>query len=1023
MDRLSKYLDSWKSADPTEFPFSDKDLVQIIEGANSTEISTHKLGVKKMLITSSATLGTIAAVIIGFFTGNPSADLPSKETASIEIFAPTAELPANSLTPPQPMRSAENTTEFVGESLQTPSPIQSVTAEPEPGSAHNSPNIGTIANSPSFNLGYQPASPRLALAPIDSSMLKQFSMMTPIPQNTPIPNSINAPQGANPFIQIPLHPESLGSSADFIPNYSLGQGYALENLPNYSSPSIPLSLEDIPDRIKLPSDFTTPPALPEEADSTEEVGLDGNPSFLYAADLIRGAERLFAAGSFSLDSANALLNPNDIFIAYADDDFSKKSFLLDSDGEYVYYVDSEIDTTIGPIRYTVAHRTQLPGDDAIGDASEFCSSFTYTEPSAPPLLSMVSSDMRNMATIPLINVKMLPPETKNKIGIENFPTERRVTMATRYSQSCNLFSRDELARAGYPLQGIALYNFSANAKGELKYSLVPYDEKSIDSIVPTAASVAFIFDTLGHYHTIASENPPLVDSIAQTYFVRELDALNKGISFDFITKLTYLDNTVLLHLDFGKSEYPISSQFVMCLNSIGFDSSKYFICTFHPFTPSLADVLQKILKIEKDSNGNIARRTGRFGRHTFGYENNVLAGGIVRDEILRAGKPLPSYQHAPKCKKTASKLADKIDCLTLSAEESKRIGVVLNGSGLSFNTEEIIDLSRLMSDTKDSLSKYGYDTTGKYILLRTKYDIDTGDYAAAKYKKQQQMDALMGEYWNRHFRELPIPYGGWKHDVYDRSCPIGATLVFNSSVPVNTDEKDVEFKNYRILCSIFKKYSSSLMGNYSSIEELLDLSYVNPNDAEDMQLRNRISKYRPQTDRLLPVELHFGDCNKENHLDYSCSIIQIWFYVDREFANLLPDRYRTTILKELDVMDRVDRGELGIGDACRELKEERSYFGLCELENSVISECRVSPVPCSVQELKVDFILTKPRDIKINLYSINSESATAGFEFKGLGAGPNSLRIDLAGVNNGVYLLEVSDGEGNNVKRKVVVAR
>lgn len=1017
MDRLNKYLDSWKSADPSEFPFSDKNLLQIIEDVNSTEISTHKFGIKKMLITSTATLGTIAAILIGLFAYNPSADLPISEATTIDAFATTTIISADSLSHSTP--KCENKTVFDEEMLQLPTQIRAETVSKESYSAQDYPALDTFSNSPRINPGNQFAPPRLTLKPIDSSLINNHRIIAR--PSKVVPHRIIFPQGANPFIHIPLHPKSVGSMADYLPNYSKGQGYRFEELPNYNSDWNPVGLEDIPERINLPDLSDQIPIDPEESDSIEEAGQEEGHEFEYAADMLRGAEHLIAAPSFSLDSANAVLNSNDIFITYADDEFAKHNFLLDSTGENIYYVDSEMDTTIGPLRYTVAQRVKLVYDDE--DTIEYCNSVSFTFPTAPALLSMVSSDMRNLTNMPLVNVKMLPPETKKKIGIENLPAERRVIMATRYSRNCNLFTRDELSRAGYPPQGIALYSFSTNANGEIKYSLLPYDTKSIDSLMPTSASVVFMFDTLGHYHTISSENHPLIDSLAQTYFVRELDALNKGITFDLIKNPSYFANIELLHLDFGKSEYPIANHFVMFINTIGFDSSRYYICSFHPFTTALADAMQEVIKIEKDSDGKIVRNAGRASNNSFGYENNVLADGIVRDGILRSGKPLPGYQRPTKCKKTDSKLADKIDCLTLSTEELKKIGVEFNERGLSFKTEEIIDLNRLMTDTKDSLTRYGYDTSGRYILLRTKYDIDTGDYTAAKYRKHQMVEMPINENLNTHFRELPIPYNGWRHDVYDCSCPIGASLVFNSSTPVDSEDYSAEIKNYQILCSIFKKYSTSLMGNYSNIEELLDLSYVNPNEPEDMQLRNRISKYRPLTDRLLPVELYFGNCDKSVPSDYSCGIVQIWFFVDREFANLLPKRYRKPILKELDVLDRVDRGELEIGEACKELKEERSYFGLCELENSVISDCRVAPVPCSLQELKVDFILTKPSDIRINLYSLNSENAAAGFEFKGLDAGPNSLRIDLSDVNNGVYLLEVSDGKGNSVKRKIVVAR
>ena len=218
--------------------------------------------------------------------------------------------------------------------------------------------------------------------------------------------------------------------------------------------------------------------------------------------------------------------------------------------------------------------------------------------------------------------------------------------------------------------------------------------------------------------------------------------------------------------------------------------------------------------------------------------------------------------------------------------------------------------------------------------------------------------------------------------------------------------------------SYFEKYIFT--NQYLDNEKVNHLGISNLDELGDMFTIDSIGKYRPSISNILPIKITLHGMmqgTKPTITDH-----YLWFYIDKNFAMKLPERYRTPILRELEIMEQIKRGELPPEMACEALKGEKSYLGICTANNPEIKNLQVYPNPVTEKTIHVKFSLDKKTKLTIALYKPNGEFVDnlndANREYN---ADNYWLTFQKPNLENGVYMLSIADDNGNRAIRKIIV--
>ncbi|MDQ1266475.1 MAG: type sorting protein [Bacteroidota bacterium] len=162
------------------------------------------------------------------------------------------------------------------------------------------------------------------------------------------------------------------------------------------------------------------------------------------------------------------------------------------------------------------------------------------------------------------------------------------------------------------------------------------------------------------------------------------------------------------------------------------------------------------------------------------------------------------------------------------------------------------------------------------------------------------------------------------------------------------------------------------------------------------------------------------NCQKIFNIPVTFLII-FWFVPTDDFLRLLPKEIEIQIRLELDLIDKLDRGEMNSAQACEALKGLPSYFGLCAEQSANIMNLSISPNPVTAHILNLKFILKETSDIIITIHDYNGNVIQA-FPSESIKAGKVEKEIRIDGkISSGIYLLSLSDDKGVRVVKRSVV--
>jgi hypothetical protein len=329
-----------------------------------------------------------------------------------------------------------------------------------------------------------------------------------------------------------------------------------------------------------------------------------------------------------------------------------------------------------------------------------------------------------------------------------------------------------------------------------------------------------------------------------------------------------------------------------------------------------------------------------------------------------------------------------IESLELTPDELKNIEITYkDGKYVSF-TQDMLDLEKTIKEypeaepmIRQKLKEFGFDDNFKKGIMRSWLYADINSTSSDGVK-----------------------YTGWDLNKPSQTLPLGVTIV-HESYTYNKYKKEYEHS-----------YSSSTNFPTSLILPELKISSAFARDSNGNLI--------PRIDRILPVKIFTGTKDSPDSSKIDFANITFWFYVNREFAELLPERYRIPILHELDIIASVESGEISPQEACIALKGEKSYFDLCKLSTVNINNLVEYPNPLRGNTINLNFQLSEPSELSIDLYSYSGEFIRNLSPYSSYKPGNLSLRLQLdQPLPEGIFMIVLSDKKGNQAIQKVVVMK
>lgn len=262
-------------------------------------------------------------------------------------------------------------------------------------------------------------------------------------------------------------------------------------------------------------------------------------------------------------------------------------------------------------------------------------------------------------------------------------------------------------------------------------------------------------------------------------------------------------------------------------------------------------------------------------------------------------------------------------------------------------------------DTVDGVVKKSYKR-----IISDKNNLDDIGMDFLEYYADWKLKYLQG------FESNIIKYHGWDKSEYSKTIPVISAFKYNGT-------------RHRY---IYQHYNSPIRLNY-----LGDFDYS----------------------KLIPLELKFGD-------SLIIEKLILWYYPTPEFINLLPERYKKVLSNELNIMSKINKGELDLNTACEKVDKE-TFFDICRFQSGVISIRSIYPNPVYQQVTTLDFELTDSRIVEINIYDLQGNFVGKVSNSMKIDKGKHTLKLNLGQLTTGIYLLGMKTDKNEFVSQRIVI--
>jgi hypothetical protein len=328
-----------------------------------------------------------------------------------------------------------------------------------------------------------------------------------------------------------------------------------------------------------------------------------------------------------------------------------------------------------------------------------------------------------------------------------------------------------------------------------------------------------------------------------------------------------------------------------------------------------------------------------------------------------------------------------IESLELTLEEISKLNIRKDSVKYYTNFQAIVDPKSMIEQFPDILptikkkfSDLGYGENFTKGIMRNEVIIDTNGISSQE-----------------------INYSGW-----DLTKPSPVLPVAVSS--------ELHYCVYNKYKNIYNSFTNNLMS-------FSDSPLLAGNNGEIFS-RDKEGHIIAQTDKLLPVRIIDGIINDKDSSKIKYRDIKFWFVINKEFAELLPDRYRIPILKELNLISSIEEGKMQETEACEILKGEKSYLDICRMGSDNISDLKIYPNPSDGQSFTVKCNFNEIGTIFVDLYD-NSGKLIGNVSKTNINSpGEQAIIVNLnEKLSAGLYLVNVSDGKSNPILKKLIVSK
>jgi hypothetical protein len=575
-----------------------------------------------------------------------------------------------------------------------------------------------------------------------------------------------------------------------------------------------------------------------------------------------------------------------------------------------------------------------------------------------------------------IDVLILNEEELNSINIKKVDCGYLFMTESSYPDY-NIKNLDEILSLGYPKKGIARMIHLVNDSDKIQLSIIKNPDWSMDE-------TPGIFPVLLNLHQ---------GNGGRTMFISTSFGSN-------ITKIPYIvpNNIIItgkLLNDIRKKIEPETeiSSIKVYYNKIENKDLKFsvpiflkvksgirtnYIMVTYLATENLIKLLPKRYKRENyDSKLNNLQLNSDLNKIRNQFQNSIAGLGDICDK-LNSTKQNNSIEQSKEIKQISS-----IEKINLTSEEAEKVGIHFNGDTISCLFEDYINKDIIPSQGIEMISNmYGYDTTKAFILLKS-------NPSMFKYPNDDE----------HKINIMPTKYDGWDYNVWSEKAAIG--IIYNTTRKVNGNT----YSSTNLQIS-----QSPLLKSDSSLNEYLEFDKIVKQDST--------GKYKPIVNNLLPINISWEQILGKDTIFHQADF---WYYIDKKFASNLPERYKIPILKELDIISKVDDGSLTPEDACKGLDGEVSYFGICKPLNNIANEIFIYPNPLTNNNLNLKFMLRNENYLAIELYNYDGKYLATLKDFTIFNKGMNNLSFELPDkIGAGVYFITLSDNRGNKAIEKFI---
>ena len=345
-----------------------------------------------------------------------------------------------------------------------------------------------------------------------------------------------------------------------------------------------------------------------------------------------------------------------------------------------------------------------------------------------------------------------------------------------------------------------------------------------------------------------------------------------------------------------------------------------------------------------------------------------------------------------------------IQSLSLSSEELKKLGIEIQLDNIAIQKKESVNLTRLDNNILNQLKNLKYDISSNNVQVNYLYKI------IKNIQKNGSNDKI----------EIVCPYSFNTEEISENTNPDYCDDFTTSPkiISVCYSKKDAANSTTKYCYITGGEHFNNSKNAQNRTNNWKDALELEP--CQDANLGIDI-KVKSNINKLISINIPFRTINSSDSKDYFNCLAQIWFYVDKDFANLLPDRYRIPLLDELEVLERVEIGALSPNQACRAIKGAVSYLGLCDIGYDNISSKLLSANPSNGSELKLRIDLKNETKLKIDLFDARGEIVKSLSPFKTFFYGQNQFYYNIENLENGIYFICISDDKCGKSIQKLII--